>query len=128
MKCSVMEAAISSKTCPSVTAGSSATAPLSSVLVSVGFQGSPKTAVDVFPASGRDGLALSGERLPGTGEYGGDGLIRMGRGKATAKLTGSHRTSADGFAVRMKRTEAGDTLPPFPAAKWQPQKSRRSTV
>ena len=29
------------------------------------------------------------------------------RGRATAKPTDSHRSSADGFAVRMKRTKAG---------------------
>ena len=32
------------------------------------------------------------------------------RGRATAKPTGSRRSSADGFAVRMKRTKAGAGL------------------
>ena len=51
-------------------------------------------------------------------------------GRATAKPTVSRRTSADGFAVRMKRTKAGGRIvkscSPFSAAKWQRQKSRRS--
>ena len=38
------------------------------------------------------------------GEVGGAG------GRATAKPTGSRRSSADGFAVRMKRTKAGAGL------------------
>ncbi len=51
-------------------------------------------------------------------------------GRATAKPTVSRRTSADGFAVKMKRTKAGGRVvkscSPFSAAKWQRQKSRRS--
>ena len=51
-------------------------------------------------------------------------------GRATAKPTVSRRTSADGFAVKMKRTKAGGRIvkscSPFSAAKWQRQKSRRS--
>ncbi|RKI93171.1 hypothetical protein D7V94_04105 [Parablautia intestinalis] len=51
-------------------------------------------------------------------------------GRATAKPTDSRRSSADGFAVRMKRTKAGDRVvkscSPFSAAKWQRQKSRQS--
>ena len=51
-------------------------------------------------------------------------------GRATAKPTGSRRTSADGFAVKMKRTKAGGRIvkscSPFSAAKWQRQKSRQS--
>ena len=41
-----------------------------------------------------------------------------------------HRSSADGFAVRMERTKAGGRFVKscslFSAAKWQRQKSRRS--
>lgn len=51
-------------------------------------------------------------------------------GRATAKPTGSRRTSADGFAVKMERTKAGGRVvkscSPFSAAKWQRQKSRQS--
>ena len=51
-------------------------------------------------------------------------------GRATAKPTGSRHSSADGFAVKMKRTKAGGRIvkfcSPFSAAKWQRQKSRRS--
>ncbi len=51
-------------------------------------------------------------------------------GRATAKPTVSRRTSADGFAVKMKRTKTGGRVvkscSPFSAAKWQRQKSRRS--
>ncbi|NBH73733.1 hypothetical protein D3Z51_17340 [Clostridiaceae bacterium] len=51
-------------------------------------------------------------------------------GRATAKPTDSRRSSADGFAVRMKRTKAGGRVvkscSPFSAAKWQRQKSRQS--
>ena len=51
-------------------------------------------------------------------------------GRATAKPTGSRRSSADGFAVKMKRTKAGGRVvkscSPFSAAKWQRQKSRQS--
>jgi len=51
-------------------------------------------------------------------------------GRATAKPTGSRRSSADGFAVKMERTKAGDRVvkscSPFSAAKWQRQKSRQS--
>ena len=51
-------------------------------------------------------------------------------GRATAKPTVSRRTSADGFAVRMKQTKAGGRIvkscSPFSSAKWQRQKSRRS--
>ena len=51
-------------------------------------------------------------------------------GRATAKPTGSRRSSADGFAVKMKRTKAGGRIvkscSPFSAAKWQRQKSRQS--
>ena len=51
-------------------------------------------------------------------------------GRATAKPTVSRRTSADGFAVKMKRTKAGGRVvkscSPFSAAKWQRQKSRQS--
>ncbi len=53
-------------------------------------------------------------------------------GRATAKPDGSRRTSADGFAVKMKQTKAGGRLlnscSPFSAAKWQRQKSRRSRI
>ena len=53
-------------------------------------------------------------------------------GRATAKPTGSRRTSADGFSVKMKRTKAGGRVvkscSPFSAAKWQRQKSRQSRV
>ena len=56
---------------------------------------------------------------------------KLGRGGgATAKPTVSRRSSADGFAVKMKRTKAGGRVvkscSPFSAAKWQRQKSRRS--
>ena len=37
------------------------------------------------------------------------GRGRGRRGRATAKPTDSHRTSADGFAVKMERTKAGRT-------------------
>ena len=51
-------------------------------------------------------------------------------GRATAKPTVSPRSSADGFAVKMKRTKAGGRIvkscSPFSAAKWQRQKSRQS--
>jgi len=51
-------------------------------------------------------------------------------GRATAKPTDSRRSSADGFAVKMKRTKAGGRIvkscSPFSAAKWQRQKSRWS--
>ena len=51
-------------------------------------------------------------------------------GRATAKPTVSRRTSADGFAIKMKRTKAGGRIvkscSPFSAAKWQRQKSRQS--
>ena len=51
-------------------------------------------------------------------------------GRAAAKPTDSRRSSADGFAVKMERTKAGDRVvkssPPFSAAKWQRQKSRQS--
>ena len=50
-------------------------------------------------------------------------------GRATAKPTVSRRTSADGFAVKMKQTKAGGRVvkscSPLSAAKWQRQKSRR---
>ena len=53
-------------------------------------------------------------------------------GRATAKPTDSRRTSADGFAVKMKLTKTGGRIvkscSPFSAAKWQRQKSRRSRV
>ena len=53
-------------------------------------------------------------------------------GRATAKPTVSRRSSADGFAVKMKQTKAGGRIvkscSPFSAAKWQRQKSRRSRV
>ena len=51
-------------------------------------------------------------------------------GRATAKPTDSRRSSADGFAVKMKQTKAGGRIvkscSPFSAAKWQRQKSRQS--
>ena len=51
-------------------------------------------------------------------------------GRATAKLTVSRHSSADGFAVKMERAKAGGRVvkscSPFSAAKWQRQKSRQS--
>ena len=46
-------------------------------LVGVGFQGGTETAVNLFPAGGKDGLALGGKLLPCTGDCGGDSLIRI---------------------------------------------------
>lgn len=56
-------------------------------LVGIRFQGGTETAVNLFPAGGKNGLALGGKLFPGTGECGGDGLIDMRPGHSTQELT-----------------------------------------
>ena len=61
------------------------------IIVRIGFQGGTETVVKLFPAGGKNGLALGGKLFPGTSECGGDSLIDMRPGHGTQHLIADQR-------------------------------------